>query len=159
MQNNKGFTLIELVIVIVILGVLAVTAASKFSGIQNDAREATLDAAISAIQAADSIVLSKSITNGIDSIDNAKLNLGNGETVTTTFGHIRMHDIDIKKVVTLDGYTVLNASSEYNEVKTTLLITNRKENTKETILKSECFIAIGNSEYGELQFFVNKDNC
>ncbi len=37
MKKNKGFTLIELVVVIVILGILAVTAAPKFLGISRDA--------------------------------------------------------------------------------------------------------------------------
>ena len=39
MKRNAGFTLIELVIVIVILGILAVTAAPKFLNLQGDARE------------------------------------------------------------------------------------------------------------------------
>ena len=38
MKNQAGFTLIELVIVIIILGILAVTAAPKFLNLQDDAR-------------------------------------------------------------------------------------------------------------------------
>ena len=41
MKRSAGFTLIELVIVIVILGILAVTAAPKFLNLQSDARAST----------------------------------------------------------------------------------------------------------------------
>ncbi len=42
MKRQQGFTLIELVVVIVILGILAVTAAPKFMNLQGDARNASL---------------------------------------------------------------------------------------------------------------------
>ena len=40
MKRQGGFTLIELVVVIVILGILAVTAAPRFLNLQDDARNA-----------------------------------------------------------------------------------------------------------------------
>lgn len=42
MKQPQGFTLIELVVVIVILGILAVTAAPQFLNLQGDARRASL---------------------------------------------------------------------------------------------------------------------
>ena len=39
MKKQAGFTLIELVIVIIILGILAVTAAPKFLNLQDDAKK------------------------------------------------------------------------------------------------------------------------
>lgn len=42
MKKNRGFTLIELVVVIVILGILAVTAAPKFLNLQTDAHKSLM---------------------------------------------------------------------------------------------------------------------
>lgn len=42
MKNQNGFTLIELVVVIVVLGVLAAVAVPKFVDLKDDAREAAV---------------------------------------------------------------------------------------------------------------------
>ncbi|WP_305456085.1 type II secretion system protein [Photobacterium leiognathi] len=69
MSKQKGFTLIELVVVIVILGILAVTAAPKFLNLQNDARNASLQGLKGAIQGAASIVYGKAAIDGVESAD------------------------------------------------------------------------------------------
>lgn len=58
MQKQQGFTLIELIIVIIILGILAVTAAPKFLDIQDDARESTLRGVEGSVRAVSGIVRS-----------------------------------------------------------------------------------------------------
>ena len=52
MKKNRGFTLIELVAVIVILGILAVIAAPKFLNLQDDAHKSRSDGVFSAFTAA-----------------------------------------------------------------------------------------------------------
>ncbi|SKA27190.1 type II secretion system protein [Photobacterium toruni] len=66
MKKQQGFTLIELVVVIVILGILAVTAAPKFMNLQGDARNASLQGLKGAIQGAAGIVYGKAAIAGIE---------------------------------------------------------------------------------------------
>ncbi len=66
MKRSAGFTLIELVIVIIILGILAVTAAPKFLNLQKDARTSTLNGLKAAMESSSSIVYSKAVIKGLE---------------------------------------------------------------------------------------------
>ena len=58
-QKQQGFTIIELVVVIVILGILAAVAFPKFQDLSGDARTAVLNGAKAAVQSAAVMVLQK----------------------------------------------------------------------------------------------------
>lgn len=66
MKKQGGFTLIELVVVIVILGILAVTAAPKFLNLQGDARASSLQGLKGAMSGAAGIVYGKAAIEGIE---------------------------------------------------------------------------------------------
>lgn len=81
MKQQKGFTLIELIIVIVILGILAVTAAPRFFDFSGDARASSITGLQGAVQGASQVEYASSAIDGTPAypseseiIDAAQLN-------------------------------------------------------------------------------------
>ncbi len=66
MRRQSGFTLIELVTVIVILGILAVTAAPRFLNLQSDARVSVLNGLKGTVKSAVAMVYGRAILAGKD---------------------------------------------------------------------------------------------
>lgn len=68
MRSNKGFTLIELVVVIVILGILAAVAAPKFMDLQSDARISALQGLQGAVKSAVNLTYAKGVVQGTEKL-------------------------------------------------------------------------------------------
>ncbi|AWK80907.1 type II secretion system protein [Photobacterium damselae] len=120
MKRQGGFTLIELVVVIVILGILAVTAAPKFMNLQTDARNASLQGLKGAIQGAAGIVYGKAAIKGIEATaasNNVGVSGADGTLLTTAYGYPTANSKGIQKAVSgLDNSKEWKAVSAANAV-------------------------------------------
>jgi MSHA pilin protein MshA len=102
MKKNQGFTLVELIIVIVILGILAVTAAPRFLNLSGDATASTLNAVKASVQSASSLVYSKALIAGNHTLATSTVS-NNGTNIAIAYGYPQAVATDITYL--LDGGT------------------------------------------------------
>ncbi|OLQ88883.1 MSHA biogenesis protein MshA [Vibrio ponticus] len=104
MKRQGGFTLIELVVVIVILGILAVTAAPRFLNLQDDARVASIQGLKGAIDGAAGITFGKAAVDGVENKQKGDTPAPEVEGIATNYGYPTATDAGlVKAVVGLDS--------------------------------------------------------
>ncbi|WP_422767072.1 prepilin-type N-terminal cleavage/methylation domain-containing protein [Photobacterium leiognathi subsp. mandapamensis] len=84
-RQSKGFSLIELVIVIVILGIIAVTAAPRFLSISSDATKASLKGIAGSVRTVIDLVEYKAIMQGKEHQYGVEVDV-DGNKIFTYFG-------------------------------------------------------------------------
>lgn len=135
-KTQQGFTLVELIIVIVILGILAVTAAPKFLNVAGDARGGTLQAVLGSVTTANSLVNAKAkIQGNSETVDeqadrfvfegDEKIFLAFGYPVTSTVADITIASVD---------YVGLDDSDAVTNMWTDLIDVNTNDFTVDTAL-------------------------
>ena len=152
---SSGFTLIELIVVIVILGILAVSAAPRFINLQSDARAATLKALMGAVKSANSMILGKAVIHGVNTkysdreahanwneVKNCSQN--NCVEIGNMWVYIKYAYIDRNSVSFLLDFNV-------SGLKTTTV----KPTTNQTITVP---LSIGNDGIGGINYLCNKNS-
>ena len=117
MKRQSGFTLIELVVVIVILGILAATAAPKFMNLQGDARVSALNGLSGAVKSAINLSYSKAILKGVENQKSGKVCADNSSPcaseVILTYGKPAGTESGILKAMDIEAMDI--ESEEFTE--------------------------------------------
>ncbi len=103
-KAQKGFTLIELVVVITILGILAAFAFPRFAALEVEARAATVDGLAGSLRSASALAHSLDLVNGAAAV------VMEGNTIAMIFQYPAGTALGIElTLMDLTGYTVTHA--------------------------------------------------
>ncbi len=107
-MNSKGFTLIELIAVIIVLGIISVTVAPKYIDLKAEAKTATLEAIKASMEGASALVYGKSLIKGNHRVEQTfavqpKVDIGDGlPDLDINLGHPTGVNTDWERLLDID---------------------------------------------------------
>lgn len=115
MKRSAGFTLIELVIVIIILGILAATAVPKFINLQDDAKASAMKGVEAAVHSSANLVFSKAAIDGVETQSGKSVSAA-GATVAVEYGYPAATSAALGNVLELSGFVFVSATTPSDSV-------------------------------------------
>lgn len=122
-MNRKGFTLIELVLVIAILGILAISALPKFLNLAQEAEQSSRDGVVGAVRAGLALYRANDmVQNGGDGTYPASLDAVADDTTCDTapncFGDVLQTPVDDASWTKVDdtNYTFSDGENDFDYV-------------------------------------------
>jgi len=109
--SQRGFTLIELVVVIVILGVLAAFAVPRFMGLEVEARKSTVNALSGSVKSAAAMAHSLQLAQGLAPGTSVTIS---GATVTMSNGYPTATDL-ASTLQDISGFTYTAATGKFTK--------------------------------------------
>ncbi|MEI6894298.1 MAG: type II secretion system protein [Colwellia sp.] len=170
-SKDEGFTLIELVVVIIILGVLSVTALPKFINIQSDANVAIMSSAVGAMKSSVALFKSKTITSGADFLVPVEFSGVKGSyyqpwaATATATGFLADYssppEIFEGAGLNVDNwaYRIHVASGSYAVVATPRSVLDKAEPTESEVKATNCYFIYHWKVSGEPLFTIISSDC
>lgn len=166
-SRQQGFTLIELVIVIIVLGILSASAIPKFVNLQSDAKKAVLSGLEGAIQDATNMAHYKALISGYsDTVYIIDMPVTNNQTVTIWGGYPHVgrdtgggipDEDDIVNILELSGdFTVTRARSSGADTATFSLADNCFVSYTEAIYDNSSGIKSGDSRSVKTSYKIER---
>ncbi|WP_334015832.1 type II secretion system protein [Alteromonas sp. S167] len=109
-RAQTGFTLIELIIAIVLLGILAVTAVPKFLNLQKDAQQGALEGLRAALTSSANVVYAKALIEG--ATDSADTTLSSGIRVRYGYPYATQTNLKLVADFTEDDFKLTGSAPE-----------------------------------------------